>query len=72
MRDCGGNPTADFSDLANYRKNIGYAARMFFDARVKTLAGALNEKNRAKLLAMPFHKQCRVVEWALEEGYLKW
>jgi hypothetical protein len=62
---CGGDPKAETT-----KGKMGWAMTCFFEARVDTLAKALNEKNRAHFLALPFEKQCWVIEKAITEGMM--
>lgn len=62
---CGGDRKAKA-----FRKRRGTNYCAFIDHRIPILADALSEANRAKFLAMPYERQCRVIEGMITKGLM--
>jgi hypothetical protein len=60
---CAGDPKAK-----RIRRKMGWAACMFYDARVPVLAERLDAANRAKFLQMPYVKKCAIIGKMIERG----
>lgn len=64
-RACGGNPNA-----ADFREQLGWAGRTFFEARFEVLRDALSDGNRAKFDGMSYRQKVSVITRLIENGAL--
>ena len=62
-RECGGDPEAQ-----DIRKQMGWAATTFYDARIDILQEKLNEKNLAKFNALSYKKKVAIIARMIEKG----
>lgn len=61
--ECAGDPKAK-----SVRKRLGWAACMFYDARIPILASRLNAENRARFLRMKYAAKCNIIGKMIERG----
>ena len=63
--DCGGNPRA-----RSFKKRIGWAGRVFFEARFGAVRDALSEKNKKKWDKLNYNQKCYFITKMIEEGLM--
>lgn len=80
-RECGGDdreeappvksgPGKGWPTEAAYRKRLGWAGEMFYDARIKLLRESMSEENLAKFEAVPYAKKCVIIGKMIEKGMM--
>ncbi len=60
---CGGDPKA-----RGIRRKMGWAATMFYDARIPILAEQLSAENRQRFLRMKYAQKCNIIGKMIERG----
>ena len=63
--ECAGDPKAK-----SVRKRLGWAACMFYDARIPVLSAQLNGENRVRFLRMPYAQKANIIGKMIERGHM--
>lgn len=64
-KDCMGNPEAK-----RFRKRIGWAGRMFYEARFPVIRKNLKPENKAKWDSFSYERKCTIIGKAIEKGLM--
>ena len=62
---CMGNPRA-----RNFKKRIGWAGQMFFEARFDIIRKSLKPENQAKWDSFNYERKCNIIGKAIERGLM--
>lgn len=70
--ECGGDKSVTEEEAAAseeaFRRQIGKAAQMFFDTRVRVLKTKLGEENRRKFEGMSYRQQVSTISRLVQKG----
>lgn len=64
-RDCGGD-----SKAKGLPERLGWAAKMFYDTRIKILEEKLSSENSKRFKSMPYRKKIAIVARMVEKGVM--
>ena len=67
-RNCGGDDRIDAE--TDFKRRIGWAMCVFFEARFDLFRTRLSETNRAKWDALSYEKRCNAIARAVHKGLL--
>lgn len=73
--NCGGQPAGTWEEAsqmseADFKKAQGSALAGFMATRIPRLHDRLNPDNQAKFAALPYWRQCQIIENMVEQGLI--